>query len=264
MPSTSLQRKAGPEQATQPSRQGRLRSAREDAAAAKAVAARPVERKTNGFNGPNGFNPAEFLAHSGLGKAIVESPKGRRIFGQGAASDAVYYIQEGRVKVTVVSKQGKEAIVGLMGPGDFLGEDCVATGHPTRLTTATALTHCALLKIGKAEMTRVLHAEPAMSGLFVSFLLARNARIQADLIDQLFNSSEKRLARVLLLLAQFGKEGKPETVVPKMSQETLAEMVGTTRSRISFFMNRFRKLGFIEYNGEIRVHSSLLNVVLHD
>lgn len=263
MPNTGTQRKTRPDEEARTRREGRARSAREGAAAPKAP-----ERKKNGHNGPNGpkngFDPAQFLAHPGLGKTIVESPKGRRIFVQGEASDAIYYIQEGRVKVTVVSKQGKEAVVALLGPGDFVGEDCVATSHPTRLTTATALTDCTLLKITKAEMARVLLAEPAMSELFVSFLLARNSRIQADLIDQLFNSSEKRLARVLLLLAQFGKQGKPETVVPKMSQETLAEMVGTTRSRVSFFMNRFRKLGFIDYNGETRVHSSLLNVVLHD
>ena len=210
------------------------------------------------------FDAAEFLAKAGLGKALVEHPKGQCIFSQGNSADAVFYIQKGRVKVSVVSKQGKEAVVALLTPGEFVGEECIASGHPTRLTTATALTDCSLLKISKKEMTRVLREEPELSAVFVSFLLARNAHIQEDLIDQLFNSSEKRLARVLLLLAQFGKEGKPEIVVPKLSQETLAEMIGTTRSRVSFFMNRFRKMGFIEYNGEMRIHSSLLNVILHD
>ena len=210
------------------------------------------------------FNPVDFLAHPGLGKTIVESAKGAHIFSQGDAADNVFYIQKGRVKVGVVSKQGKEAVVALLGPGEFLGEECVASGHPLRLTTATALTDCTLLKIAKKEMARVLREEHTLSEVFVAFLLTRNAHIQADLIDQLFNSSEKRLARVLLLLAQFGKEGKPEIVVPKLSQETLAEMIGTTRSRVSFFMNRFRKMGFIEYNGEMRIHSSLLNVILHD
>ena len=210
------------------------------------------------------FDAAKFLAHPGLGKKIVELAKGAALFAQGSAADAVFYVQKGRVKVTVVSKQGKEAVVALLATGEFVGEECVASAQPTRLTTATAMTDCVLLKITRLEMVRVLHQEPALSEVFVSFLLGRNARIQADLIDQLFNSSEKRLARVLLLLAQFGKEGKPESVVPKLSQETLAEMVGTTRSRVSFFMNRFRKMGFIEYNGDIKVHSSLLNVVLHD
>ncbi|MDP9269091.1 MAG: Crp/Fnr family transcriptional regulator [Acidobacteriota bacterium] len=210
------------------------------------------------------FDAAEFLAKAGLGKVLVEEAKGQSIFSQGNLADAVFYIQKGRVKVSVVSKQGKEAVVALLSPGEFVGEECIASGHPTRLTTATALTDCSLLKISKKEMTRVLREEPMLSDVFVSFLLARNAHIQADLIDQLFNSSEKRLARVLLLLAQFGKEGKPEIVVPKLSQETLAEMIGTTRSRVSFFMNRFRKMGFIEYNGEMRIHSSLLNVILHD
>jgi len=210
------------------------------------------------------FDAVEFLAKAGLGKALVEVVKGSSVFSQGNPADAVFYIQKGRVKVSVVSKQGKEAVVALLSPGEFVGEECIASGHPTRLTTATALTDCSLLKISKKEMSRVLREEHTFSDVFVSFLLARNAHIQADLIDQLFNSSEKRLARVLLLLAQFGKEGKPEIVVPKLSQETLAEMIGTTRSRVSFFMNRFRKMGFIEYNGEMRIHSSLLNVILHD
>jgi CRP/FNR family transcriptional regulator, cyclic AMP receptor protein len=210
------------------------------------------------------FHPGDFLAKAGLGKTIVEVPANSTIFSQGDPADAVFYIQKGKVKVAVVSKQGKEATVAVLGNGEFVGEDCIATTHPLRLVTATALSDCVLLKIGKKEMMRVLSKEHAFSEIFVSFLLARNARIQEDLIDQLFNSSEKRLARVLLLLAQFGKEGKPEIVIPKISQESLAEMVGTTRSRVSFFMNRFRKLGFIEYDGAIKVHSSLLNVVLHD
>jgi CRP/FNR family transcriptional regulator, cyclic AMP receptor protein len=211
-----------------------------------------------------GFHPGDFLAEAGLGKTIVEIPTGSTVFSQGDPADAVFYIQKGKVKVAVVSKQGKEATVAVLGSAEFVGEDCIATTHPLRLVTATALSDCVLLKIGKKEMLRVLGKEHAFSEVFVSFLLARNARIQEDLIDQLFNSSEKRLARVLLLLAQFGKEGKPEIVIPKISQESLAEMVGTTRSRVSFFMNRFRKLGFIEYDGAIKVHSSLLNVVLHD
>ena len=211
-----------------------------------------------------GFHPGDFLAEAGLGKTIVEIRTGSTVFSQGDPADAVFYIQKGKVKVAVVSKQGKEATVAVLGSAEFVGEDCIATTHPLRLVTATALSDCVLLKIGKKEMVRVLGKEHAFSEVFVSFLLARNARIQEDLIDQLFNSSEKRLARVLLLLAQFGKEGKPEIVIPKISQESLAEMVGTTRSRVSFFMNRFRKLGFIEYDGAIKVHSSLLNVVLHD
>jgi CRP/FNR family transcriptional regulator, cyclic AMP receptor protein len=223
-------------------------------------------RRTAGKNG-NGkdFDAAEFLAHAGLSKVIVEVAKGATVFSQGDTADSVFYVQKGRVKVSVVSKQGREAVVALMGAGDFLGELCIAAGHPTRLTTARALADTVLLKIGRKEMARVLREEHALSEVFVTFLLARNAHIQADLIDQLFNSSEKRLARTLLLLAQFGKEGKPEIVIPKLSQETLAEMVGTTRSRVSFFMNRFRKMGFIDYtNGDMQVHSSLLNVVLHD
>ena len=211
------------------------------------------------------FNPAEFLAHAGLGKVIVEAPKGEHVFSQGDPADAVFYIQKGRLKVSVVSKQGKEAVVTLLNQGQFVGEECIASGHPTRLTTATALSDTVLLKISRKEMARVLRHEPALSEVFVSFLLARNAHIQADLIDQLFNSSEKRLARVLLLLAQFGKDAKADIVIPKLSQETLAEMIGTTRSRVSFFMNRFRKMGFIDYSsGEMRIHSSLFNVILHD
>jgi len=223
-----------------------------------------VSRSRNGRARSMGFHAADFLAQAGLGKVIVERPKNGTIFSQGDAADAVFYIHKGKVKIAVVSAHGKEATVAVLSSGEFVGEDCIASTHPLRLVTATALTECVLLKIGKKEMVRVLSREQAFSDVFVTFLLARNARIQEDLIDQLFNSSEKRLARILLLLAQFGKEGKPEIVIPKISQESLAEMIGTTRSRVSFFMNRFRKMGFIEYDGEIKVHSSLLNVVLHD
>ena len=196
---------------------------------------------------------------------MIESrAKNETVFSQGDIADAVFYIQKGKVKIAVVSAHGKEATIAVLNVGEFVGEDCIATTQPLRLVTATALTDCVLLKIGKKEMSRVLSDEHAFSELFVAFLQARSARIQEDLIDQLFNSSEKRLARILLQLAQFGKEGKPETVIPKISQETLADMIGTTRSRVSFFMNRFRKLGFIEYNGHLSIHSSLLNVILHD
>jgi CRP/FNR family transcriptional regulator, cyclic AMP receptor protein len=210
------------------------------------------------------FDAKTFLARAGLGRKIVHLKKDQVAYVQGDPADAIFYVQEGRLRVAVTSANGKEATITLAGAGDFLGENCMASSHPLRLATATALTECALLRISKAEMVRVLHDEPELSGMFVSFLLTRNARIQADLVDQLFNSSEKRLARILLLLAQFGKESKPDTVVPKISQEVLAEMIGTTRSRVSFFMNRFRKLGFIEYNGEIRVHNSLLNIFLQE
>ena len=199
-----------------------------------------------------------------MGKKIFNLKKNETAFAQGDPSDAIFYVQKGKLRVSVTSANGKEATITLVGEGEFLGEDCMASTHPLRLSTATAMTECALLRISKAEMVRVLHQEHALSDMFVSFLLARNARVQADLVDQLFNSSEKRLARILLLLAQFGKESNPETVVPKISQEILAEMIGTTRSRVSFFMNRFRKLGFIEYNGEIRVHNSLLNIFLQE
>jgi CRP/FNR family transcriptional regulator, cyclic AMP receptor protein len=210
------------------------------------------------------FNVTDFLSTAGLGKTIVSFPKDGTIYAQGDSADSVFYIQIGKVKISVVSTEGKEATVSIMGAGDFVGEECIATTLRTRLVTATALTETTVLKISKKEMVRALKEDHLFSGVFVAFLMARNARSQEDLIDQLFNSSEKRLARVLLLLAQFGKEGQPEIVIPKLSQESLAEMVGTTRSRVSYFMNRFRKLGFIEYNGEIKVHSSLLNVVLHE
>jgi CRP-like cAMP-binding protein len=185
-------------------------------------------------------------------------------FSQGDPSDSVFYLQKGRAKVTVISQAGKEATITLLGDCDFVGEEALAAAEGVRLSTATAVTACTALKIKREEMIRVMHEEHAFSDLFLKFLLERSMRIQADLVDQLFNSSEKRLARILLLMAEFGKPGEPEQYIPKISQETLAEMIGTTRSRVSFFMNRFRKLGFIEYNGKIRVHKSLLNVILHD
>ena len=210
------------------------------------------------------FDPGEFLSKAGLGRRIVELEAKQTIFAQGDAADSVFYIQEGSVKLSVISARAKEAVLALLSPGEFLGEDSIPAPHTLRVATATAVTPSKVLKIGRTEMVRVIHEERAFSDLFVKFLLSRTKRIQEDLVDQLFNSSEKRLARVLLLLAQFGKGGKPETTIPKISQETLAEMIGTTRSRVSFFMNRFRKLGFIRYNGEIQVHPSLLNIVLHD
>jgi CRP/FNR family transcriptional regulator, cyclic AMP receptor protein len=210
------------------------------------------------------FDAAEFLAHSGIGKEVIELEAGKKMFRQGENSEHAFYVQKGRIKISVISKQGKEATLGLAGVGDFVGEECLASSHSVRLVTATTLTPCVVLRIHKHELVRVMRHEQALADVFVSFLMARNARTQAELVDHLFNSSEKRLARILLLLAQFGKEEKPETVIPKLSQEALAEMVGTTRSRVSFFMNRFRKLGFIKYNGEIQVNPSLLNIVLHD
>jgi len=185
-------------------------------------------------------------------------------FSQGDTADCVYYIQSGRAKLTVISSAGKEATIALVTAGDFVGEESLAGSPGLRMATATAITPCSALKIDRAEMIRAMHEEHAFSDLFLKFLLERSMKTQADLIDQLFNSSEKRLARILLLMADFGKPGEPESQIPKISQETLAEMIGTTRSRVSFFMNRFRKLGFIEYNGDIKVHKSLLNVVLHD
>jgi len=210
------------------------------------------------------FDPAEFLAHSGLGRAIVHLKAKRVFFSQGQVADSVFYLQSGRAKLTVVSKKGKEATISLLVAGDFVGEEALAGVAGLRMATATAITGCVALKIDRAAMVRVLQEEHAFSGMFLKFMLARSMRTQADLIDQLFNSSEKRLARILLLMAEFGKPGEPEMLIPPVTQETLAEMIGTTRSRVSFFMNRFRKLGFIEYNGRIRVHKSLLNVVLHD
>jgi CRP/FNR family cyclic AMP-dependent transcriptional regulator len=204
-----------------------------------------------------------FLAKAGLGATVVALRDKDLIFRQGGRSYAVYYIQKGKVKLSVVSNNGKEATIGILGEGEFFGEACLA-GQALRMGSATAMTDCAVLRIDKKAMIQALHREHAFSDMFVAYLLARNIRYEEDLVDHLFNSSEKRLARLLLLLAHFGKEDTPETVVPKISQETLAEMVGTTRSRVNFFMNRFRKLGFVHYNGGLQVHSSLLNVVLHD
>jgi CRP/FNR family cyclic AMP-dependent transcriptional regulator len=211
------------------------------------------------------FDPKTFLSTLDGGRKIEAFAKKQTIFSQGDSSDAVFYIKEGKVKLTVLSQVGKEATIGILNQGDFFGEGCL-TGQPLRLCSATAMTDCSVMKIDKKSMVEVLHREQSFSEIFVAYLLARNIRYEEDLVDQLFNSSEKRLARILLLLAHFGKEGVPETVIPKMSQETLAEMIGTTRSRVSFFLNRFRKLGFIDYHAgdELQVHSSLLNIVLHD
>ena len=210
------------------------------------------------------FDPAAFLATSGLGRTIVHLANKELAFSQGDPAEDVFYIQDGRIRLSVIARTGKEATVALLGPGDFCGEECIALAQSVRVASASAITPCSLLKIDRKEMTRALHQEHALSDIFVAHLLARNARVQEDLVDQPFNSSEKRLARILLLLAHFGKEKVPDTVIPKISQEVLAEMVGTTRARVNFFMNRFRKLGFIEYNGSIEVHPSLLSVVLHD
>ena len=209
------------------------------------------------------FDPAAFLETSAKGRKICRYQKGQIIFAQGDAADAVIYIKKGKIKVTVVSRHGKEAVVAILGPDEFLGEGCLI-GQPRRLATATAMTECVTMRVEKAEVLRVLHDEPAFSQMFIAHILARNARIEEDLVDQLFNSTEKRLARVLLLLANFGKTGRPEPIAAKISQETLAEMIGTTRSRVSHFMNKFRRLGFIDYNGGLEVHSSLLSVVLNE
>ena len=209
------------------------------------------------------FDLKTFLSTINGGRTIAEVPKKRTIFAQGDSADSVFYIQRGKVKLTVVSEIGKEAAIGILNEGDFFGEGCL-TGQARRMCSATAMTDCRVMRIDKNSMMDVIHRERAFSDMFVEYLLTRNIRYEEDLVDQLFNSSEKRLARILLLLAHFGKDGKPEVAIPKISQETLAEMVGTTRSRVNFFMNRFRKLGFIRYNGELEVHSSLLNVVLHD
>ncbi len=224
------------------------------------------------------FDAATFLANAGLGRKIVQLKSKENFFTQGEPADSVFYLQRGRAKITVLSSTGKEATITLLASGDFVGEEALAAGPGPRLASATAITACTAMKIQREEMIRVIHEEHRFSDLFLKFLLARSMRIQADLVDQLFNSSEKRLARILLLMAEFGKpvddhEGEakragavsePEMLIPKISQETLAEMIGTTRSRVSFFMNRFRKLGFIDYDGRIRVHKSLLNVILHD
>jgi len=214
-------------------------------------------------NTDQAFVPKEFLAKVGEGKTIVKFRKDEVVFAQGDAANTIFYLQTGRVKVVVVSEQGKEAVVGILGPGQFFGEGCM-NGHSLRIATTTAIEECLVTVITKAAMLATLHSQPKFSELFMAYLLTRNSRIEEDLIDQLFNSSEKRLARLLLLLANFGKEGSPQPISPNISQETLAEMIGTTRSRVSFFMNKFRKLGFISYNGKIEVNSSLLTAVLYD
>jgi CRP-like cAMP-binding protein len=209
------------------------------------------------------FDPRAFLACVSQGKAITDYKKNQNIFCQGEIAETVFYIQKGRIKLTVLSEQGKEAVVGILGAGQFFGEGCL-NGHPLRIATTTALEDCVITSISKASMIATLHDEPAFSELFMGYLLTRNSRVEEDLIDQLFNSSEKRLARLPLILANFGKEGTLKPIPVELSQETLAEMIGTTRSRVSFFMNKFRKLGFIDYNGKIEVHNSLLNAVLSD
>jgi CRP/FNR family cyclic AMP-dependent transcriptional regulator len=209
------------------------------------------------------FDPKSFLAMVGEGRSIGGYRKDQIVFSQGDPADAVFYIQSGKVKVSVVSEQGKEAVVAMLGTNDFFGEGCLA-GQAQRIATAATMTDSVIVRLEKPAIVRVIHREPAFSGMFIAHLLARAIRVEADLVDQLFNSSEKRLARLLLLLANFGKDEKPEPILAKISQETLADMIGTTRSRVSFFMNKFRKLGLIDYNGSIEVHSSLLNVVLHD
>ena len=209
------------------------------------------------------FDPQAFLSTIDDGRSIASFAKKQTIFAQGDLSDAVFYIQEGRVKLTVVATSGKEATIGILTQGDFFGEGCLA-GQPLRMCSATAMDDCSVMHIDKKSMMEVIHRERAFSDMFVEYLLTRNIRYEEDLVDQLFNSSEKRLARILLLLAHFGKDGEPQVTIPKISQETLAEMVGTTRSRVNFFMNRFRKLGFVRYNGGLEVHSSLLSIVLHD
>jgi CRP-like cAMP-binding protein len=210
------------------------------------------------------FSPIEFLSKAGIGRTVLQLKQKEAFFSQGEKADSVFYLQRGRAKITVVSKSGKEATIALLSQGDFIGEEAIAAVVGQRLATATAVTVCTALRIERKEMIRVIHEEQAFSDLFLAFLLARSMRTQADLVDQLFNSSEKRLARILLLMAEFGKPGEPHKLIPKISQETLANMIGATRSKVSFFMNRFRKLGFIDYNGRIRVDKSLLNVVLHD
>jgi len=210
------------------------------------------------------FDPATFLSSEGEGRRIIRLKAKELFFSQGGQADSIYYLQSGRAKLTIVSKRGKEATITLLMAGDFLGEECLVAVGAIRTSSATALGVCVALRIGRAQMLHALHEEHALSAFFLNFMLNRGIRTQADLIDQLFNSSERRLARTLLLMADFGKSGEPENLIPPVTQETLAEMIGTTRSRVSFFMNRFRKLGYIEYNGRIRVNKSLLNVVLHD
>ena len=209
------------------------------------------------------FDPKVFLATVNRGRTVSRYAKNAVVFQQGDPADAVFYVQKGRIKLVVESDEGKEAVVAILGPGEFFGEGCLI-GQPLRLATARAMVECEIMRVRKAEMIRVLHDEPSFGELFTAHLLTRNMRVEADLVDQLFNSSEKRLARTLLMLANFGKEGGPQAITTKISQETLAEIIGTTRPRVSFFMNKFRKLGFIDYNGTVKVHSSLLSVVLHD
>ena len=211
----------------------------------------------------NTFDPKVFLATVNRGRTVATYRRNAVVFSQADPADAVFYVQKGKIKITVASKQGKEAVVALLGPGEFFGEGCLI-GQPLRLATARALTESQIMRVGKAEMIRVLHEEPAFGELFTAYLLARNSRVEEDLVDQLFNSSEKRLARTLLLLANFGKEGGPQPITTPISQETLARIIGTTRPRVSHFMNKFRKLGFIDYNGHLEIHSSLLSVVLRD
>jgi len=220
----------------------------------------PTRRRSQ----PRLFDPKAFLTTAGIGRTVYHCRPKHAIFSQGDRAEAIFYIQEGRVRLSVLSKQGKEATIGLLGPGDFLGEGCLASTQPIRLATATAVTECTLLEITKEEMLLALHEQHELSDLFVGYLVQRHNHTQADLVDQLFNSAEKRLARALLILSHFGKDDRPEAVIPQISQETLAEMVGTTRSRVNFFMNKFRKLGFIKYNGGLQVNSSLLSVVLHE
>ena len=214
-------------------------------------------------NQQTAFDPKAFLAHVGEGRSIARYGKSQTVFSQGEPADAVFYIQKGKVKITVVSEHGKEAVVAILGKNEFVGEGCLA-GQTLRMATVASMTESVILRLEKAAILRVIHEQPAFSEMFIAHLLERAVRVEADLVDQLFNSSEKRLARLLLLLANFGKETQPEPLIAKISQETLAQMIGTTRARVSFFMNKFRKLGFISYNGRIEVHSSLLNVVLHD
>jgi CRP/FNR family cyclic AMP-dependent transcriptional regulator len=218
----------------------------------------PVEKPAKDM-----FDPKSFLAKVGAGKTVLEFHRNQHVFEQGDVADTVFYIQKGKVKVTVLSDEGKEAVVGILGPGQFFGEGCM-NGHRLRISTATAMDHCVITAITRDAMLAALHDEPQFSEMFMAYLLTRNSRIEEDLIDQLFNSSERRLARMLLLLANFGKAGSPQPISPNISQETLAEMIGTTRSRVSHFMNKFRKLGLIDYNGHIEVHNSLLSAVLHE
>ena len=225
---------------------------------------RTIKRSKNGKTaGAPLFDPAVFLSTTAIGREISKYSKKAVIFAQGDDADAVFYIKKGKVKVAVVSDEGREAVVALLGVDEFIGEGCLI-GQSKRLATASAMTECEMMRVEKTEIQRVIHDEPAFSQMFVSHILMRNARIEEDLVDQLFNSTEKRLARLLLLMANFGKEGRPEPILAKISQETLAEMIGTTRSRVSHFMNKFRELGFINYNGHLEVHSSLLGVLLAD